>query len=38
MVYFEELRLILILVMAYFSYRRLSNTSLDAIDQNGESI
>ncbi len=36
MVYFEELRLLILLVMAYFSYRNISASALQAIQQYGE--
>lgn len=38
MVYFEELRLLILLVMAYLSYRKISNSALQAIEQYGGAI
>lgn len=38
MVYFEELRLLILLVMAYFSYRKISSSALQAIEQYGSEI
>lgn len=38
MAYFEELRLLILLVMAYFSYRKISNPALQAIEQYASEI
>jgi hypothetical protein len=38
MVYFEELRLLILLVMAYFSYRKISTSAFEAIEQYGGMI
>lgn len=38
MVYFEELRFLILLVMAYFSYRKISNSAIQAIEQYGGEI